>query len=206
MVRTRMAVVFAVLALVTAFVGSLQAQDAKEHRKPEGCTHDFSKFREVMKLSDDQRAQIEKIKEEINGETVGLNRCVIQHMMEELKGMEKGSDAAKKKHEEIEQKRQAMKAAMEKFEQARMAILTEEQKKAAEEMKAMMKEHREVCLKGEKGNPGDHAGKKHRDGEGKDGDQEHDNCSLEDALKEGLFHHHEEAHHGKEGHKDGQKN
>lgn len=204
MVQVRMAVVLAVLAWMTTLTGSLQAQDSKERRKPEGCTHDFSKFREAMKLTEDQKARIEEIKNQINGETKGINRCVIQHMMEELKDMAKDSDAFKQKRQEIEKKREAMQAAMKKFEESRMSILTAEQKKAGEEFKAMMKEHHEQCMKGDKKGEGKDHGP--HGGEGKGREHDHSECTPEEALKEGVFHHHEGAHHDKDGHKGEEKN
>ena len=203
--RSKLWIVGLAVAVAVVFSGSAFAQDEHKHpEKPDApkkldCGHDFSKFREALKPTEEQKAKLDELRKKIDAETVGNNRCAVGHLLEEMKKCEKDSDKAKEIQAKVEAMKTVIKEAMDRFQQARESILTEEQKKLAGEMKAMHKEHMEKCLGGQrmKGPDGDRPkGPRPPEGEGKpEGKEPHgkppSQCSEEECSKEGVFHHHE---------------
>lgn len=197
------------LVVVGIVCGTGMAQEDPKHKgdHPEGrpdhpkkpdCGHDFKAIHEKMKMTEDQRAKMDEIRKKINEETKGNNKCVLHSIMEEIKKA-KDDDAAKDLKAQAEKMKETIKAAMEKFEKEREAILTDEQKKVAEEMKALMKEHREKCMppkpeKGE-GRPEKGEGRPEKHPPMKEG---HHKCDADEAKNDGVFHHHPDKIPGKD--------
>lgn len=205
--------------LAAALIFAAAAEDEKEgkkregkpeHKPPQCAEHDFSKFKDILKPTEEQKTKMDEVRNKINEETKGNNRCMLWFLHDELKKLGKGGgEDAKAKMAEIEKMKETIKNAMEKMRTEREALMNDEQKKALEEMKAMMKEHREKCMKEKEGDK-DHP-KKHKpeagpgeeplgppEAEG-DGMPFKSGCTKEEAAKDGVFHrHHKDDHPKKE--------